>query len=108
MEEGATCPISRTPRPNPSVVTLVHRLPLLRSWAGPGLFLATIMTAACTGRGRAGGAEAAVLSGTLLYRPRIALPSGAVVGVWLQDLGRADAPATVAEDMIATGERHAH
>lgn len=43
------------------------------------------------------------LSGTINYRERIALPAGAVIDVKLQDVSRADAPATVlAEQQIVT------
>ncbi len=43
------------------------------------------------------------LSGTINYRARIALPPGAVIDVKLQDVSRADAPATVlAEQQIVT------
>ena len=44
----------------------------------------------------ASGAEAsAVLNGTVTYRERRALPEGAVVRVRIEDISRADAPATV-------------
>lgn len=42
-----------------------------------------------------GGAAGAVLEGTATYRERIALPPGAVFEAQLQDVSRADAPATV-------------
>ncbi len=43
------------------------------------------------------------LSGTISYRERIALPAGTVIDVKLQDVSRADAPATVlAEQQIVT------
>jgi uncharacterized lipoprotein YbaY len=47
--------------------------------------------------------QCSVLSGTVTYRSRIALPPSAVVEVKLQDVSRADAAAiTVAEQTIAT------
>jgi putative lipoprotein len=51
-------------------------------------------------------AAAGVLSGTVTYLQRVALPSSAVVNVKLLDVSRADAAATViAEQKITTGGR---
>lgn len=46
---------------------------------------------------------ASAVTGTVSYRPRIALPAGAVIEIKLLDVSRADAPAiTVAEQIIVT------
>ncbi len=42
-----------------------------------------------------GAVASAVLNGTVTYRERMALPEGAVVRVRIEDVSRADAPATV-------------
>ena len=51
--------------------------------------------------------ETAALTGTVAYRTRQALPSGAVVEVRLVDISRADAPAEVLarQVMVTTGEQ---
>ncbi len=55
------------------------------SVAAAGLLLALAMVAGC--------ANDAVVTGTVTYREKIALPADAVVEVVLQDVSRADAPA---------------
>ena len=49
----------------------------------------------------------AQVTGTLTYLPRIALPDDAVVNVQLQEVSRADAPATVLaeQEFVTEGER---
>jgi putative lipoprotein len=61
-----------------------------------GLLLA-IALVACAGPSREPrpGDRAAVVSGTITYRERVALRAGAVVVVQLQDVSRADAPGLV-------------
>lgn len=47
-----------------------------------------------------------ILSGEVFYRPRIALPPGAVVYVRLDDVSRADAPATTLAEQTIPTEGH--
>ena len=55
----------------------------------------------------ASAAEAtAVLNGTVTYRVRIALPPGAVVRVRLEDVSRADAPASVVSEQTIRPTTH--
>ena len=84
---------------------IVRRPAALRSLTGFCLLLATVATVSCGGGRRGGSAEAAIVSGTVTYRPRIALPPDAVVRVWVQDMNRADEPATIAEQTVATAGR---
>lgn len=82
---------------------------LLRS-SGTRLLLSVcvllLALAACVAPPRTGSADSAVLSGTVTYLPRIALPPNAVVHVRLEDVSRADAPAiTLAEQTIPTEGR---
>ncbi len=68
--------------------------------------LATVVLAACASLPPGGSGEDAILSGTVTYLPRIALPPDAVVQVRLEDVSLADAPAvTLAEQTIPTGGR---
>lgn len=69
-----------------------------------------IMLAACGAEGPASMAgeevSSATLSGTVIYRERIALPPDAVVTVRLEDTSRADAPSVVlAEQVMDTAGR---
>jgi putative lipoprotein len=53
-------------------------------------------------------ARASVVTGTVTYRERLALPPNAVVRVALQNISLADAPAIVlSEQLIVTGGRQA-
>ncbi len=57
-----------------------------------------------TFRAAPGDSADATLTGTVAYRPRIALPSDAVLSVKLLDVSRADAPSvTLAETRVGTG-----
>jgi putative lipoprotein len=42
------------------------------------------------------------VTGTVTYRPRIALPPGAVITVRLQDISLADAPAVLLDEVVIT------
>lgn len=73
------------------------RAPLL------ALALLTLALGGCATTGPAGGADAAELTGTVTYLPRIALPPDAAVVVRLLDVSRADAPSeTLAEETVST------
>lgn len=58
--------------------------------------LALPLIAGCAG----GQSQGANVTGTVTYRQRSALPQGAVVTVQLQDVSRADAPATVIGEQV--------
>lgn len=74
-----------------------------------GAAAAALALGACAAPQAAGGGAATgpgVISGTVTYLPRIALPPDAVVRVWLEDASRADTAATiVAEQTIPTQGR---
>ncbi|HRI83028.1 MAG TPA: YbaY family lipoprotein [Opitutaceae bacterium] len=57
--------------------------------------LALGVTGGCASRQPAGGAQGPVVSGTVNYRARIALPADAVLTLRLLDVTRPDAPAIV-------------
>lgn len=68
-----------------------------------GLALAALATALCACGGRGGGAAPqGVLTGSVLYRERIALPPDARIEVRLEDVSRADAPADVLAEQTFT------
>lgn len=68
------------------------RVPLDRLLAPVLVTLVALMAVACT---TAGDARVATLHGSAAYRERIMLPPDAVFEAQLQDIARADAPATV-------------
>ncbi|HUL80971.1 MAG TPA: YbaY family lipoprotein [Gammaproteobacteria bacterium] len=67
------------------------------------LALAALATALCACGGQGGGAAPqGVLTGSVLYRERIALPPDARIEVRLEDVSRADAPADVLAEQTFT------
>ena len=67
-----------------------------------GLGLLVWLLAGCSGLDalRGGGAEQAVITGSVTYRQRIALSPDAVLSVQLVDVSRADAPALVLSELV--------
>ncbi len=77
-----------------------------RAFAGLGAALALFAFTSCSDKSRATHGGESTISGTVTYRPRIALPPDAVVRVSLEDVNRADAKSTVlAEQTILTDGR---
>ncbi len=74
---------------------------LLTLWP---LALLLVLLAACVPIQPEGGAapEAGSVTGTVIYRERVALPEGAVVTVRLQDISRADAAAVLLDEVVIT------
>jgi putative lipoprotein len=90
-----------------SVSFLAHMKPVVRYMAVSAVIVGV---AACDGKITGGaqsqkeGSDMAKIEGAVIYRERMALPPGAVVEVQLQDISRADAPATVMATITMTPE----